>query len=100
MNAVAARGGAGPVSGALDICQVDRRPALTVLACVAAGCGVSLLPRSVLALQFSGVRLCEIIDGAALPRFELSAIWPARARQTLADRFAELIEPYPATSRA
>jgi hypothetical protein len=61
---------------------------------------VSLLPRSVLALQFSGVRLCEIIDGAALPRFELSAIWPARARQTLADRFAELIEPYPATSRA
>jgi len=61
---------------------------------------VSLLPRSVRALQFSGVRLCEIIDGAALPRFELSAIWPARARQTLADRFAELIEPYPATSLA
>jgi hypothetical protein len=52
------------------------------------------------ALQFSGVRLCEIVDGAALPRFELSAIWPARARQTLADRFAELIEPYPASSLA
>jgi DNA-binding transcriptional LysR family regulator len=82
---------------AVEIVQ-DANRSLTVLACVAAGCGVSLLPRSVRALQFSGVRLCEIIDGAALPRFELSAIWPARARQTLADRFAELIEPYPASS--
>jgi hypothetical protein len=33
-------------------------------------------------------------DGDALPRFELSAIWPARARPTLPDRFAELIRPY------
>ncbi|MFM0557211.1 LysR family transcriptional regulator [Paraburkholderia sediminicola] len=84
---------------AVEIVQ-DANRSLTVLACVAAGCGVSLLPCSVRALQFSGVRLCEIIDGAALPRFELSAIWPARARQTLADRFAELIEPYPASSLA
>jgi len=79
----------------VEIAQEANR-SLTVLACVAAGCGVSLLPHSVRALQFSGVRLCEIVDGAALPRFELSAIWPARARQTLADRFAELIEPYSA----
>jgi len=79
----------------VEIAQEANR-SLTVIACVAAGCGVSLLPHSVRALQFSGVRLCEIVDGAALPRFELSAIWPARARQTLADRFADLIEPYSA----
>jgi len=77
----------------VEIVQEANR-SLTVLACVAAGCGVSLLPSSTRSLQFSGVRLCEIIDGAALPRFELSAIWPARAKPTLADRFAELIEPY------
>ncbi|GAB2901649.1 LysR family transcriptional regulator [Paraburkholderia jirisanensis] len=74
----------------------DANRSLTVLACVAAGCGVSLLPRSVRTLQFSGVRLREIVDGDTLPRFELSAIWPARARPTLADRFAELIRPYEA----
>ncbi|AMH43659.1 LysR family transcriptional regulator [Burkholderia sp. PAMC 26561] len=79
---------------AVEIVQ-DANRSLTVLACVAAGCGVSLLPRSVRALQFSGVRLCEISDGAALPPFELSAVWPARARTTLADRFAGLIEAYP-----
>jgi DNA-binding transcriptional LysR family regulator len=79
---------------AVEIVQ-DANRSLTVLACVAAGCGVSLLPRSVRTLRFSGVRLCEISDGDALPRFELSMIWPARARPTLADRFAELIVPYP-----
>jgi DNA-binding transcriptional LysR family regulator len=77
----------------IEIVQ-DANRILTALACVAAGCGVSLLPRSVQALQFSGVRLCEILDGEALPLFELSVIWPARARPTLADRFAELITPY------
>jgi len=81
---------------AVEIVQ-DANRSLTVLACVAAGCGVSLLPGSVRALQFNGVKLCEISDAAALPYFELSAIWPARARTTLADRFAELITPYPAT---
>lgn len=79
----------------IEIVQ-DVNRVLTALACVAAGCGVSLLPRSVQALQFSGVRLCEILDGDALPCFELSAMWPARARPTLADRFAALIEPHPA----
>jgi DNA-binding transcriptional LysR family regulator len=78
---------------AVEIVQ-DANRSLTVLACVAAGCGVSLLPRSVRALQFNGVRLCEIVDGAALPPFELSVVWPARARATLADRFAGLIEAY------
>ncbi len=32
-----------------------------------------------------------IRDGGALPLFELSAIWPARSRPTLADRFAALL---------
>lgn len=71
----------------------DANRTLTALACVAAGCGVSLLPRSVEALQFSGVRLCEILDGDALPLFEMSVMWPARSRPTLADRFADLVTP-------
>lgn len=70
----------------------DANRSLTVLACVAAGCGASLLPASVKALQFSGVRVCEIRDGDALPFFELSAVWPNRSRPTLADRFAALLE--------
>jgi DNA-binding transcriptional LysR family regulator len=66
---------------------------LTVLACVAAGCGASLLPQSVQAIQFAGVRLCEVRDGAALPFFELSAIWPHRSKPALADKFASLLRP-------
>jgi DNA-binding transcriptional LysR family regulator len=64
---------------------------LTVISCVAAGCGISLLPDSVRSLTFNGVRFCEIQDGCLLPQFELSAIWPARSHRTLADRFAALI---------
>ena len=79
----------------IEIVQ-DANRSLTVLACVAAGCGVSLLPQSVRTLQFAGVKLCEISDGDSLPYFELSAIWPTRARPTLADQFAGLITPYPA----
>jgi DNA-binding transcriptional LysR family regulator len=70
----------------------DANRSLTVLACVAAGCGASLLPRSVTALQFAGVRFCDVRDGDNLPPFELSAIWPMRSRPTLADRFAALLE--------
>jgi DNA-binding transcriptional LysR family regulator len=70
----------------------DANRSLTVLACVAAGCGASLLPQSVTALQFAGVRFCEVRDGDKLPPFELSAIWPTRSRPTLADRFAALLE--------
>jgi DNA-binding transcriptional LysR family regulator len=66
---------------------------LTVLACVAAGCGASLLPQSVQAIQFAGVRLCEVRDGASLPFFELSAIWPHRSKPALADKFASLLRP-------
>jgi len=70
----------------------DANRSLTVLACVAAGCGASLLPQSVTALQFAGVRFCDVRDGDNLPPFELSAIWPMRSRPTLADRFASLLE--------
>jgi DNA-binding transcriptional LysR family regulator len=63
---------------------------LTVLACVAGGCGVALLPTWIRALKFSGVKFCDVRDGAALPSFDLSAIWPARTQPGLADIFANL----------
>lgn len=63
---------------------------LTVLACVAGGCGVALLPSWIRSMDFSGVRFCEVRDGDRLPSFDLSAIWPARSVPTLADLFANL----------
>ena len=69
----------------------DANRTLTVLACVAAGLGWSLLPRSVRALQHGGVQYAEVRDGAVLPPFELSAMWLARSRPTFADVFAEVL---------
>ena len=69
----------------------DANRTLTVLACVAAGLGCSLLPRSVCALQHEGVRYAEVRDGAPLPAFELSALWLARSRPTFADAFAAML---------
>lgn len=69
----------------------DANRTLTVLACVAAGLGWSLLPRSVRALQHEGVRYAEVRDGAGLPAFELSALWLARSRPTFADTFAAML---------
>lgn len=63
---------------------------LTVLSCVAGGCGVALLPSWIRSLDFRGVRFCEVRDGDTLPTFDLSAIWPARSVPTLADLFASL----------
>jgi DNA-binding transcriptional LysR family regulator len=63
---------------------------LTVLACVAGGCGIGLLPSWIRSLDFRGVRFCEVSDGDMLPSFDLSAIWPARSVPTLADTFANL----------
>ena len=49
-------------------------------------------------LQFRGVRFCEVADCPELPRFDLSAIWPARSVPTLADLFASLdLGPHPAS---
>ncbi len=67
----------------------DANRTLTVLACVAAGLGWSLLPRSVHALRHEGVRYAEVRDGAGLPAFELVAMWLARSRPTFADAFAQ-----------
>ncbi|KJK16791.1 LysR family transcriptional regulator [Pseudomonas sp. NPDC087612] len=74
----------------IEIIQEANRT-LTVVAYVAAGRGVSLLPATVQALQFEGMKYSEIRDGADLPHFELSAIWPAQSKPTMADRFAELL---------
>lgn len=76
----------------------DANRTLTVLACVAAGLGWSLLPRSVHALRHEGVRYAEVRDGADLPAFELSAMWLARSRPTFADAFAQLLGPAPQSS--
>lgn len=69
----------------------DANRTLTVLACVAAGLGWSLLPSSVRALQHEGVRFAEVSEVAVLPRFELSALWRMRARPGFADLFAEML---------
>jgi len=69
----------------------DANRTLTVLACVAAGLGWSLLPSSVQALRHEGVRYAQVRDGAALPSFELSAMWLMRSRPTFADTFAAML---------
>lgn len=71
----------------------DANRTLTVLACVAAGLGWSLLPESVRALGHEGVRYATVRDGDELPRFDLSALWRARSRPTLADVFADMLGP-------
>ncbi|HBL65326.1 MAG TPA: LysR family transcriptional regulator, partial [Achromobacter sp.] len=74
---------------AVQVAQEANRT-LTVLSCVAGGCGVALLPSWIRTMNFGGVRFCEVRDGQALPSFDLSAIWPARSVPTLADVFANL----------
>jgi DNA-binding transcriptional LysR family regulator len=64
---------------------------LTVLACVAAKFGISLLSNLTRAIAFPGVRFCEVRERQMLPMLEVSAIWPARSRPTLADDFARLL---------
>ena len=64
---------------------------LTVLACVAAKCGISLLSTFTQAIGYPGVRFCEVRERQMLPMLEVSAIWPARSKPTLADDFARLL---------
>lgn len=73
----------------------DANRTLTVLSCVAAGLGWSLLPSSVRALRHEGVRYAEVRDGAALPPFELSAMWLAKSRPAFADAFAAMLDAQP-----
>lgn len=65
---------------------------LTVLACVAGGCGIALLPSWICSLDFKGVRYCEVADGDRLPSFDVSAIWPKRSVPGLADVFVQACE--------
>ncbi|WP_429598303.1 LysR family transcriptional regulator [Variovorax sp. PvP013] len=62
---------------------------LTVLSCVAAGLGASLLPQSAAVLAHRGVQFVELRDGDGLPHFELGVLWVATSRLTLAERLAE-----------
>lgn len=62
---------------------------LTVLSCVAAGLGASLLPQSAAVMAHRGVQFVELRDGDALPHFELGVLWVASSRLTLAAQLAE-----------
>lgn len=62
---------------------------LTVLSCVAAGLGASLLPQSAAVLAHRGVQFVELRDGDSLPHFELGVLWLAASRPTLAEQLAE-----------
>ena len=62
---------------------------LTVLSCVAAGIGASLLPQSAAVLQHRGVQFVPLADGERLPHFELSALWQASGRPTIASQLAD-----------
>lgn len=64
---------------------------LTVLSCVAAGIGGSLLPESATVLRHSGVQFAALRDGERLPRFELSLLWQASGKPTIASQLAELL---------
>ena len=64
---------------------------LIVLAYVSAKCGVSLLSSLMRGISFPGVHFREVRERQMLPMLELSAIWPARSRPTLADDFAKLL---------
>lgn len=75
---------------ALRVVQEANR-SLTVLSCVAAGAGASLLPQSAEVLQHRGVRFAPLRDGELLPFFELSVLWQASGRATLASRLAALL---------
>jgi len=62
---------------------------LTVLSCVAAGIGASLLPQSAAVLQHRGVQFVPLADGERLPHFELSVLWQASGRPTIASQLAD-----------
>jgi len=69
----------------------EARRTVTVLSCVAAGCGVSLLPSATRRLSFTGVRYCEVRERSLLPTLELSTIWQARSRPGLTEAFVKVL---------
>ena len=64
---------------------------ITALSCVATGMGVALLPSGTRQVQFPGVRYCDVREKNLLPALQLSAVWPARSKPTLVDRFAKVL---------
>jgi len=64
----------------------------TMLACVAAGLGVALVPRSIQMTSFRGVRFCRIKPDV-LPNQDISVVWRPNARPQLADRFVAMLSP-------
>ena len=78
------------VRAGLDLPFVqEANRSLTVLSCVAAGLGASLLPQSAAVLAHRGVQFVELRDGDSLPHFELGVLWLAGTRLTLAEQLAE-----------
>ncbi len=61
---------------------------MTVLACVAGGCGIGLLPSWIQTIDFPGVTFCPISDGDDLPGFDLLAIWSTRNKFDLTKWFS------------
>ena len=64
----------------------------TMLACVAAGIGVALVPRSIQSTSFRGVHFCKVRPDV-LPSQDVSVIWRPHARAQLADRFVAMLSP-------
>lgn len=60
---------------------------LTVLACVAGGVGVGLLPSWIRTVRFPGVSFLDIEDNGLLPDFDLVAICPARSVHAMSIMF-------------
>ncbi len=61
---------------------------LTVLACVAAGLGVGLLPNWIRSIGFEGVRFCDVADGA-LPDLDLVALFTAKHQHIVRAMFGD-----------
>jgi DNA-binding transcriptional LysR family regulator len=69
----------------------EARRGTTILSCVSAGIGVALLPESIRALAFDGVRYCSISESGRLPVLEMSAIWRKSSGDALARQFVSLL---------
>lgn len=61
---------------------------LTVLACVAAGLGVGLLPNWIRSIGFEGVRFCDVADGT-LPDLDLVALFTSKHQHIVNAMFGD-----------
>jgi len=74
----------------------------TILACISAGYGVSLLPKAVVGVAFKGVKYIDVAmpDRRRLPYVTMSVLWRASARPTATDHLVELLVANPADDEA